>query len=517
MSKRFYITTAIDYTNGAPHLGHAYEKVLSDVIARMMRLQGQDVWFLTGTDEHGQKVQQSAQKVGVDPQAYVDEIAEKFEALLPVLNISNTDFVRTTQPRHKKIVQQILQEVYDKGLIYKSATKGFYSVRQEQFLMEKDRQEDGSFGPEWGEVVEMAEENYYFRQSQFQDWLIDYIKANPDFIQPAFRQAQVLEFLKEPLNDMCISRPKSRLSWGIELPFDTEYVTFVWFDALINYISVVGYGTDEFAKNWPANYHVIGKDILVPAHAIYWPIMLHAIGVDMPKTILAHGWWALGGGQKMSKSVGNVVDPVEISKKWGADAFRYFVTAEMNVGHDAEFTFERFNARYNADLANDLGNLVSRLTNMLGRYCDGVVPSAASHEDAESELKALWETNSANFLEQMKALAFPKAVESISEVLRKLNAYIELRAPWKLAKSQEAADRAALETTLATVAEGVRLVSTALMPIIPASCLKIRSAWGLAEDANWSADLTWGASLEGKKMENVGILFPKQELEPVEA
>lgn len=511
MPKRFYITTAIDYANGAPHLGHAYEKVLTDVIARMMRLKGDEVWFLTGTDEHGQKVQQSAQKKEIAPLEFTTSIAEQFKSMLALLNISNDDFVRTTQERHKKVVQEILQKVHDLGLVYKKETRGFYSLRQEQFLMEKERQPDGTWGPEWGEVVELSEANYYFKQSQFQQWLIDHIKSHENFILPRFRQSQVLEFLKEPLNDLCISRPKSRLSWGIELPFDKDYVTYVWFDALINYISVVGWGTSEFEKNWPANYHVIGKDILVPAHAVYWPIMLHAIGLEPAQTLLVHGWWNAAGGEKMSKSLGNVVDPIDIVTKYGADAFRYYVMREMQVGQDAEFTQERFDARYNGELANDLGNLVSRLMNMTGRYCGGVVPEATVLEDPEKELMLAWGSARKEVEKAFDALSFHKGLDLTNEFVRKMNAYLEFRQPWKLAKSQLPGDQAKVDTAMALVAEGVRLAVTLLTPVMPDTSAKVRCALGLGPVEHWAGELDWGKSLSLKKVEPVGILFPKFE------
>ncbi len=508
--KRFYITTAIDYTNGAPHLGHAYEKVLTDTIARMMRLKGREVFFLTGTDEHGQKVQMSAQKAGVAPIELCDKCAGVFQnELLPVLNITNDDFVRTTQERHIKVVQQILQEVYDKGLIYKASTTGFYSVRQEQFLMDKDRREDGSFGPEWGQVIEMKEENYYFKQSQFQPWLVDYLEAHPEFIYPAYRMAQVKEFLKEPLNDLCISRPKSRLEWGIELPFDKDFVTFVWFDALINYISVIGYGTDKLHELWPVDYHVIGKDIMCPPHAVYWPIMLHAIGLEPPKTLLVHGWWNAAGGEKMSKSIGNVIDPIQMAKKYGADAFRYYVIREMQLGYDSEFTQDRFDARYNGELANDLGNLVSRLVNMTGRYCGGAVPAIEVEEASETELKAAWKSTRDEALAEFDKLGLNKALELINAFTKKLNAYLEQKQPWKLAKSDDAADKARVATCLATVAEGVRLAAAILTPVIPQTSAKIMSALGLPEVTRWTGQLDWGTMLAGKTMSNPGILFPK--------
>ena len=390
MAKKFYITTAIDYANGSPHLGHAYEKVLTDVLARYRRLRGEAVHFVTGLDEHGQKVQMSARDAGLEPQEICDRVAKEFQGLCQRLNISNDDYIRTTETRHKKVVQSVLQDLYDRGEIYKAEYSGYYSQRQEQFVTEKEKV-DGQWPEIYGEVEEVIETNYFFKLAQHQDWLIETIQNNEALIYPRFRSADVLQFLKEPLNDLCISRPRERLQWGIELPFDSEYVTYVWFDALVNYITAAGYGTDTYVDHWPADFHVIGKDILVPPHAVYWPIMLHALGLELPRHFLVHGWW-LSSGAKMSKSTGDVVNPLDLIEQHGADAFRYFVTREMNVGQDSEFSLERFTARYNSDLANDLGNLLSRLLNMGGRYTEGLVPEATIDEAPEKELKELWES-----------------------------------------------------------------------------------------------------------------------------
>jgi methionyl-tRNA synthetase len=508
--KCFYITTAIDYANGSPHLGHASEKTLTDVIARYKRHMGVPVHFLTGLDEHGTKVQQSAEKKGISPQQFVDEVEPLFRALCAKLNISNDDFIRTTQPRHKKVVQECLQRLFDKGEIYKGEYKGYYSVRQEQFVTEKERLPDGSWPEVYGAVTEIVEPNYYFRLSKYQDWLVDFLDHN-DFVFPKFRQKQVVEFLKDPINDLCISRPKNRLEWGIELPFDSNFVTYVWFDALINYTSAVGMFTDKFEECWPANWHVIGKDILVPAHAVYWPIMLKALGVPLPKGLLVHGWWHLSG-QKMSKSVGNIVDPLAIADQFGPDALRYFLTREMNVGQDADFNFDVFLARYNGDLANGLGNLVSRLLNMTGKSFPEGLPGASADGNLERDLKALWEETRTGMLTCYEGMAFHTALEKIFVFVTALNRYAEQRAPWKLAKSKNDDDRILFETSLATMAEGLRLATAALAPVMPGTCDRVYKLLGLSEVGLWKDELSWGTRLKGNVLGQKTILFPKPEI-----
>ncbi len=509
--KNFYLTTAIDYANGSPHLGHAYEKVLADVIARYKRLCGESVYFLTGLDEHGQKVQQSAKKAGVEPIAFCDEQADKFTAMCSLLGISNDDYIRTSQERHKKVVREILQKLFDKGDIYKSEYKGFYSARQEQFLQEKDRI-DGKWPEIFGEVVEITESNYFFKIRQYQDWLVDFLKTNEDFIFPRFRAKQVMEFLKEPLNDLCISRPKERLSWGIELPFDENYVTYVWFDALVNYISAIGYGTDDFKKNWPADFHVIGKDILVPPHSVYWPIMLHAADIELPKSLLVHGWW-MSSGEKMSKSLGNIVNPLDLVEKFGVDAFRYFLMREMNVGQDSDFSFDLFLTRYTSDLGNDLGNLLSRLLNMGKRYCGSVVPEAKIEEEFETSLVKLASETSAEVLRLYDGMQFHIALEKTFNFIRSINRYAEQRAPWKLAKSEAESDKLALETTLANMAEALRLSAVLLAPIMPNVSEKILTLLGLSKVEVFEGNTSWSSVLKGKTLGAQEILFPRPSTE----
>ena len=502
--KSFYITTAIDYVNGSPHLGHAYEKVLTDVIARFRRQMGDSVHFLTGTDEHGQKVQASARKRGVPPQQFCDEVSAEFQALLPKLTISNDDFIRTTQERHKAVVRQVLQQLFDKGEIYKAEYKGFYSTRQEQFLQEKDRNPDGSWPEIFGEVTEIVESNYFFKLKQYQAWLVEFYEKNPDFIFPAFRQKQVVEFLKEPLNDLCISRPKERLEWGIPMPFDENYVTYVWFDALLNYYSAVA-GRPEI---WREARHVIGKDILVPPHAVYWPIMLHAAGLPLPKGIIAHGWW-LQRGAKMSKSTGNALNPLDLVAEFGADAFRYFLIREMNVGQDSDFTREQFLVRYNSELANNLGNLVNRTLNMTTRFAGGAIPAAEAGEELEASLRALWDKTRDEFIPLCEGYQFHTALERAMVFLTETNAYIEKRAPWKLGKSTEAKDQALLRTSLATMAEALRLAVALIRAVTPTTTEKINAVLGYTPGAVWRDELTWDGRLAGAKVAPALVLFPR--------
>lgn len=509
--KQFYITTAIDYANGAPHIGHAYEKVLTDVIARHRRLKGDTVSFLTGLDEHGQKVQQTAERQGIDAQSLCDSVAGKFKSLCEDLEISYTDYIRTTEDRHKRVVQTLLQKLYDQGDIYKAEYAGFYSPKEEQFLQEKDRVE-GKWPERFGEVIEITEENYFFKLSQHQEWLVSYIKSNPEWIFPAYRAKDVLEFLKEPMNDLCISRPKSRLSWGITLPFDEDYVTYVWFDALINYLSAVGYGGMDFNNVWPADYHVIGKDILVPAHGVYWPIMLKAAGIALPKGMIVHGWWMIAG-DKMSKSKGNIVNPLDLIEKFGADSVRFFLMREMNVGKDSDFSVELFLKNYNSHLGNDLGNLVSRLINMAGRYTDGRVPAVSISEEPEKEVHAEWQKSMSGVLSCYDDFFFHKGLENIMAFLGAINRYAETRAPWKLAKSEDMEDRKRLETSLAYMAEGLRVAAAALTPVMPKVSKKVMELLGTEQVGQWGDSLELGDRLVGNVLGEKTILFPRVELE----
>ena len=515
MSKRFYITTAIDYVNGQPHLGHAYEKIVTDVIARSRRSLGQGVFFLTGLDEHGQKVQQAAQAEGKSPQAYCDALAADWQTFAKKLELTNDDFVRTTQPRHKEFVQAILAKLHAAGQFYKETDRGFYSTKEETFLTDKDRLPDGTFDPAYGEVIELEESNYWFKLRAHQQWLIDTIEANPVFVQPDSRRNEVLGFLKNnTLEDLCISRPKSRLNWGIPLPFDPEFVTYVWFDALVNYISIAAAHGDETVCEkaesgnrkaeidlWPADVHVIGKDI-VKFHAVYWPIMLKAMGLPLPKQILVHGWWQKDGA-KISKSTGNIVDPVAVINEWGLDAFRYYVLRELDIGPDGNWTDAGFKARYQAELANGLGNLVNRSLSMLKRYRNGVVP-AQSNELAADAAKAADETRALLKQNQLQA-----ALQSIWGLVTRANKYVDETAPFKLAKDPAQAKR--LDEVLYNLAETCRVLAILLSPFLPTTSGRICAQLGLTTTPDKLDAAAWGGLPAGHNIGEPAPLFPRKE------
>ena len=501
LSKQFYITTAIDYVNGQPHLGHAYEKVIADVIARARRCLGKEVFYLTGLDEHGQKVQQAAEATGQDAQTYCDGLAQDWQSFVEKLGISNNDFVRTTDARHKEVVAEVLQQLYDKGEFYQDEYVGFYSAKQETFLTEKDRNEDGEFDPIYGEVQELREKNYYFKLGQHQQWLIDYIEANPDFVAPDYRRNEVLGFLKnETLEDLCISRPKERLEWGIPLPFDPNYVTYVWFDALTNYLSIPRSRGEE-AQLWPADIHVIGKDIL-KFHAVYWPIMLKAAGLELPKQVLVHGWWQKDN-QKMSKSTGNVVDPVTVIDDWGLDAFRYYVVRELAIGPDGNWTDEGFATRYGAELANGLGNLMNRSLSMLNRYREGVVP------EPNDELSAEAIAARDKLVKELKSSDLQEGLRTIWTYIARVNQYVDQTAPFKMAKDPEQAER--LGDVLYNLVESCRLLAVWLQPYLPDTSRRIYEQLGLPTDTVNIAESGWGELAAGHKVNKPEPLFPRRD------
>ena len=514
MAKTFFITTAIDYTNAAPHIGHAYEKILADTLARFQRLKGGPVYFLTGVDQHGQKVQQTAQKQGLAPDVFAGEVTEKFVALWKTLGLEYDGWAETTNPLHKGVVQRILQRLFDAGEIYKATHSGFYSVRQEQFLTDKEKGPDGEFGQEWGEVTEITEENYYFRLSKYRDWLVAFLDAHPNHVTPAFRQTELRNAVEKLAGDLCISRPKARLSWGIELPFDSDYVTYVWFDALINYISFAGYWNSpeeerpaEFNERWPA-LHVIGKDILVPAHGVYWPIMLHAAGfpdADIPP-LLVHGYINIAGA-KMSKSLGNIVDPAILAERYGAGALRYYLMRETVSGQDMEFSEDRLIVRYNSDLAKNLGNLLNRTLNMAQRYREGVLKRPAPSPEWETAARETVEEYSRR-MEQFQTHA---ALEAAFALASRCNGYIETEAPWKLAK--DPAQAARLDEVLYHLAESLRIIAILIAPVLPDAARAILDQLAVPE-APSLAGAAWGGLADGHKLGQPTPVFPQIEAAP---
>jgi methionyl-tRNA synthetase len=542
MPKTFFITTAIDYTNSPPHIGHAYEKVLADVIARYHRLKGDNVFFLTGVDQHGQKVQQSAAKAGVPPAEFVKEITQKFVDLWKKLDVKYDEWAETTSERHKKVVQGILQRLWDdkdpatgkSRWIYKAKQDGYYSVRQEQFLTDKERGPDGEFGPEWGQVEFREEENYYFKLSQHKEWLFRYLDNRKDAVIPNFRQTELRNAVEKLSGDLCISRPKSRLDWGIELPFDKDFVNYVWFDALTNYISFAGYDpkaddyakqSQEFRNRWSRDtLQIIGKDILVPAHGIYWLIMLHAIGFpdDQMPQLLVHGWWNLGGA-KMSKSTGNIVDPFALIDKYGAQALRYYLMRGIATGSDADFSEQLLVNTCNNDLSNVLGNLLNRTLTMVWRYCEGSVSLLNLNDlcdrPAWSEVRTLGQTEipeSFNaYVQEMSAFNPTKALGTAIFLGLCGNAIVEITAPWKLAK--EESEKKTLQAVLYYLTDLLRIIAIRVSPVLP------RAAHGIFDQLNWKmelggkeerfslADAEWGRLPDGHVVGKPVPLFPRIE------
>jgi methionyl-tRNA synthetase len=527
MPKTFFITTAIDYTNSPPHVGHAYEKVLADVIARYHRLKGEKVFFLTGVDQHGQKVQQSAAKAGVPPAEFVKEITQKFVDLWKKLDVQYDEWAETISDRHKKVVRGILQRLFDEGQIYKDKQAGYYSVRQEQFLTDKERGPDGEFGPEWGQVEFREEENYYFKLGQHKEWLLRYLDSRPDAIIPDFRQKELRNAVERLAGDLCISRPKSRLDWGIELPFDKNFVTYVWFDALTNYISFADYDPSHatlnsqpstFRDKWPA-LQIIGKDVLVPAHGIYWLIMLHAIGFpdDQMPQLLAHGWWNVSGA-KMSKSVGNIVDPVVLTDKYSADALRYYLMSDMATGQDADFSEERLIERYNAGLANTLGNLLNRSLTMIGKYRTGKLTRSESVEKYPIEEYGPRVSPTLGVIEYVNAMTSHTphlACQTVLNLALQCNQIVDAARPWALAK--ESAEQGHLDQVLYTLGETLRVIAILISPVTP------RAAHGIFDQLNWKMELSgkeerfsltdaqWGKLPDGHVVGKPVPLFPRIE------
>lgn len=515
MQDPFYVTTPIYYVNDEPHIGHAYCTVLADVLARYARLRGLETFFLTGTDEHGQKVRDAAAAHGITPQEQADLMVQRFQNAWQRLHISHDDFIRTTEPRHVRVVQAVLQDLWERGDIYRGEYAGWYCVPDERFWTEKDLV-DGRC-PDCGRPVEqLVESNYFFRMSAYQDWLIAYIQAHPHFIRPEVRRNEVLGFLRQPLGDLCISRPAARLSWGIPLPFDPDYVTYVWFDALLNYLTAIGYRSDEarFRHLWPSTMHLLGKDILT-THSVYWTTMLQAMGLPQPHTILATGWWT-SGGFKIGKSLGNAVSPLDLADTYGVDAVRYFVIRDMVLGRDADFTVDRFDRRYADDLANDLGNLLHRLVNMIERYSGGLVPAPGELRAEDEALQARAAALPGQTFARLDELALNDALAGVMEVVREANRYLEQTAPWREARQ---GDLARVGTILYTAAETLRLASVLLYPVLPERAVELwwRLGWtppeALANGQRLSEPeraLAWGLLRPGAAVQAGPPLFPRE-------
>jgi methionyl-tRNA synthetase len=500
----YSLTTAIDYVNSAPHLGHAYEKVLADFFARHQRSLGADVLFLTGVDEHGQKVQQSAQREGVDPAAFCDTISARFRTLHESLGVSFSHFVRTTDPHHKKVVREWLQKLHDKGEIFFQEYEGHYSVRQEQFVTEKDKV-DGAWPEIFGEVIHTKEPNYYFRLEPYRARLREHIEKNPGFLVPDFRRKELLGALENPLDDLCISRPKSRLSWGIQLPFDEEYVTYVWFDALVNYYS---FAAIKGGLRWPPDLQIIGKDILIPAHGIYWTIMLMALGLELPRHLLVHGFWTSSGAKISKSNAKSLVDPVPYVEKFGPDPLRYFVLREMVLGQDADFSDERFETRYTGDLGKKLGNLVQRSLSMIARYREGKVPNYDGFHLTDDDAPLRSDAVVEEYKKAVADFAPHLALQAIWEFVAQANEYVEKTAPFKLAKDPAQAKR--LDAVLGHLAETIRRLSVLIQAALPFTAEKIRAQLNLpaAVGPVPLSEACFGNSLRDHFIGQPVVLFP---------
>jgi len=507
----FYITTPIYYPSAKLHIGHAYCTTVADTIARFKRLAGYDVFFLTGSDEHGQKIQQAAEKEGVTPQAYVDRIVAGFQELWQLLGISYDDFIRTSEERHHELVQNIFQQIYDQGDIYKGEYKGLYCTPCESYWTELQLDENGNCPDCHRPVQEVSEEAYFFRMSKYADRVLAYIKEHPDFIQPVSRRNEMISFIEQGLEDLCVSR--TSFDWGIPVPFDPKHVVYVWFDALTNYLTPIGYMHDKetFRKYWPCDVHLVGKEI-VRFHTIIWGCMLMALGLDLPKKVYGHGWLIVDGA-KMSKSVGNVVDPIALIEEFGADAIRYFLLREITLGQDGNISRDALINRINSDLANDLGNLLHRTLSMAKKYRAGVIVKGTGETAFDASLEEMAAETVKMYTAQMEAMELSPAIRTVWAFIARTNKYIDETAPWTLAKDEAKAGQ--LDSVLYHLVEALHITSILIAPFMPVTARRIHAQLGFADDfdAVQLADIAhWGRVADGHTVGTAEQLFPRIEI-----